>query len=92
MAVVTLQRVNSERLTDHDDRFEEWRAQLVTDDAILAGEPVFPKSRLAVRHVGEMLLRGASRDEVREDYPYLSDRDLDFAVTYTRARPSAGSQ
>jgi uncharacterized protein (DUF433 family) len=61
----------------------------VTDNAILGGEPVFPKSRLAVRHIGEMLLGGASRDEVREDYPYLSDRDLDFAVAYTQGRPSA---
>jgi uncharacterized protein (DUF433 family) len=81
--------VNSEPETEPHDRFEEWKAQLVTDNAILGGEPVFPKSRLAVRHIGEMLLGGASRDEVREDYPYLSDRDLDFAVAYTQGRPSA---
>jgi uncharacterized protein (DUF433 family) len=81
-----LQRVNSER--EPEPRFEEWKAQLVTDDAILGGEPVFPKSRLAVRHVGQMLLRGASRDEVQEDYPYLSDRDLDFAEICAQATPA----
>ena len=63
-----------------DDAFERWRAKLVVDDRVLGGEPVFPKSRLAVRHIGGMLLRGASRDEVREDYPYLDAIDLDFAV------------
>jgi uncharacterized protein (DUF433 family) len=72
------------------DRFEEWKAKLVTDDGILGGEPVFPKSRLAVRQVGEMLLRGAPREEVREDYPSLRERDLDYAVMYTRAYPRIG--
>jgi uncharacterized protein (DUF433 family) len=65
-----------------DDAFERWRTKLVVDDRILGGEPVFPNSRLAVRHVGEMLLRGASRDEVREDYPYLEATDLDYAVRF----------
>ena len=31
------------------------------DQNILGGEPVFTKSRLAIRHVGGMLLRGAER-------------------------------
>ena len=29
--------------------FERWRSTLVTRDDILGGEPVFPKSRVAVR-------------------------------------------
>jgi uncharacterized protein (DUF433 family) len=65
-----------------DDGFESWRAKLVVDAHVLGGEPVFPNSRLAVRHVGEMVLRGASRDEVREDYPYLEAIDLEFAVRF----------
>jgi uncharacterized protein (DUF433 family) len=69
-----------------DDAFERWRAKLVVDDRVLGGEPVFPKSRLAVRHIGEMLLRGVSRDEVREDYPYLEGIDLDFAVRFVLDR------
>jgi uncharacterized protein (DUF433 family) len=68
------------------DTFERWRANLVVDARILGGEPVFPKSRLAVRHVGETLLRGAAPDEVREDYPYLEALDLDFAVRFVRDR------
>lgn len=43
------------------DRFEAWkRKRVVVDEQVLGGEPTFPESRLAVRHVGGMLLRGAS--------------------------------
>jgi uncharacterized protein (DUF433 family) len=72
------------------ERFEAWKGRLVTDDAILAGEPVFPESRLAVRQIGGMRLRGASVAELREDYPYLDDDDIELARTYTRAYPVMG--
>lgn len=77
-------------LTQQLDRFEAWKAKLVIDDDILGGEPVFPKSRLAVRHVGGMLLKGAPASEVREDYPYLDDQDLAFAKLFTKAYPRVG--
>lgn len=72
------------------DRFTAWRQQLVTDEHILGGEPVFPRSRLAVRQIGAMLLRGASPEDIREDYPYLSDEDLDFAKLFAIAYPRVG--
>lgn len=76
----------SERLA----RFETWKRALVSDDAILGGETVFRRTRLAVRHVGAMLLRGERPDQVRADYPYLSDEDLEFAQLYARAYPAMG--
>jgi uncharacterized protein (DUF433 family) len=72
------------------DRFEVWKKKLVTDENILGGETVFPKSRLAVRHVGGMLLRGVSPEEIREDYAYVKDEDLDFAPIFVRAYPRMG--
>ena len=71
-------------------RFEAWKARLVQDDAILGGEPVFPKSRLAVRQVGGRLLKGLSAEEVREDYPYLTDEDVELAKLFAVAYPRAG--
>jgi uncharacterized protein (DUF433 family) len=71
-------------------RFEAWKAKLVEDEAILGGEPVFPKTRLAVRQIGGMLLAGAPVDEVKEDYPYLSDEDIELAELYTVAYPRLG--
>jgi uncharacterized protein (DUF433 family) len=70
--------------------FEAWRAALVTREDLLGGEPVFPGSRLAVRHIGEMLARGADPAEVREDYPYLGERDIEFARLFAVAYPRIG--
>lgn len=77
-------------LRRHIAAFEAWREGLVTRDDILGGETVFPGSRLAVRHVGEMLARGATVAEVQEDYPYLSERDLAFAQLFVTAYPRIG--
>ena len=71
-------------------RFESWKTRLVSDQTILGGEPVFPKSRLAVRQIGGMLLRGARREDVLEDYPYLTEQDLEFAPIFTKAYPRMG--
>src|SRR5260370_13450040 len=58
-----------------------------TNDNILGGEPVFPKSRLAVRQVGGMLIRGARLEDVREGYPYCKDKNIELSVVYSRACP-----
>jgi uncharacterized protein (DUF433 family) len=77
-------------LTRRRARFEAWKTKLVVDDAILGGEPVFPKSRLAVRRIGGALLNGTSVEEVKEDYPYLTDEDIEYARLYTVAYPRVG--
>jgi uncharacterized protein (DUF433 family) len=77
-------------LHSHVTDFEAWRGALVTRGDILGGEPVFPGSRLAVRHIGEMLARGASPDEVREDHPQLTERDVEFARLFAVAYPRIG--
>jgi len=71
-------------------RFSRWKDALVTDRRVLGGEPVFADSRLAVRHVGGMLERGASVAEILEDYPTLTDEDLEFALVFVRAYPRVG--
>ena len=72
------------------DRFTAWKHRLVNDDHILGGEPVFPGRRLAVRQIGAMLVRGASPEDIREDYPYLTDEDIDFAKLFAIAYPRVG--
>ncbi|RKH52472.1 DUF433 domain-containing protein [Corallococcus sp. AB049A] len=51
---------------------------------ILGGEPVFKGTRIAVRHVGDLLLKGVPRAEVREDFPRLDDEDLTFAALFAQ--------
>jgi uncharacterized protein (DUF433 family) len=71
-------------------RFEAWKKKRVSiDPEILGGEPTFSKTRLAVRHIGGLVLQDAI-DEIREDYPYLSDEDIEFAKLYTLAYPKRG--
>jgi uncharacterized protein (DUF433 family) len=75
---------------DKIERFSQWKNALVVDKRVLAGEPVFPKSRLAVRQIGGMLERGASEADVRTDYPYLTHEDLEFSQLFVRAYPRVG--
>ncbi len=71
-------------------RFNRWKNSLVTNPAIMGGETVFPNSRLTVRHIGTMLERGELKEVIQEDYPYLSDEDIEFALLYVRAYPVVG--
>lgn len=79
-----------EEITALVKQFEAWKQRLVVRSDILAGEPVFPNSRLAVRHVGLMAERGESAKNILEDYPYISERDVAFAQLYARAYPRVG--
>lgn len=74
------------RLSD----FEKWKKKLVEREDVLGGEPVFPKSRLAVRHIGEMARRGAPIEEIVSDHPNLSKQDVEFAMRYAAAYPRVG--
>ncbi|MEO6775308.1 MAG: DUF433 domain-containing protein [Kofleriaceae bacterium] len=70
--------------------FEKWKKKLVHRDDVLGGELAFPKSRLAVRHIGEMARRGASVEEISSDYPNLSNQDVEFAKRFVAAYPRVG--
>jgi uncharacterized protein (DUF433 family) len=86
---VTLDEIFA-KVKERMEQFIRWKESLVVREDLLGGEPVFPKSRLAVRQVGGMLARGASADEIREDYPYLRPEDLEFAKLYALAHPQVG--
>ena len=73
------------------DGFEAWkRTRVGASASVLGGEATIVGTRLVVRHVGGMLLKGVSEAEVREDYPYLTSDDLAFARIFTRAYPRMG--
>lgn len=76
-------------LSEKLEAFNCWKDRLVVSPEILGGEPVFPNSRLAVRRVGALALR-ESVEVIREDYPYLSEQDVNFAGLYARAYPRVG--
>jgi uncharacterized protein (DUF433 family) len=72
------------------ERFDKWKAKIVEDANILGGEPVFAKTRLSIRQIGGMLIKGASPEDVKSDYSYLAEEDIEFARLYTLAYPRVG--
>jgi len=56
---------------------------------VLAGESVIRGTRIAARHVADLIRRGASQAEVREDLE-LSDAQIEAALVFDRTTPRAG--
>jgi uncharacterized protein (DUF433 family) len=84
-------RTVAEEVSEQLVPFYRWRdARVVSDPEILAGEPVFRGSRLSVRRIGHAIERGEKLGTIREDYPYLTAEDLEFAPRYARAYPRVG--
>lgn len=79
----------TKQITDTWKRFQTWKNKLVIDPEILGGEPVLPDSRLSVRHIGGLAAQGAP-EEIREDYPALTEDDIEFARLYALAYPKRG--
>lgn len=92
LSAITELRVGdvAHEMEDKVDRFLKWKATIVEDPGILGGEPVFPKSRISVRRVGGLVLRGVDESEIRGDYPDLTREDLELAKLFVLAYPKKG--
>jgi uncharacterized protein (DUF433 family) len=72
--------------------FFAWKGTLVNDPQIMNGETTFPGTRYTVQGIGHVLKRGEQPEDVLEDFPGLTRRDLDYARMYVemykpRGRP-----
>jgi uncharacterized protein (DUF433 family) len=56
---------------------------------VLAGEPVIKGTRLAARHIADLIKRGASTAEIRDDFE-LTDAQIRAAVVFDRVTPRRG--
>lgn len=56
---------------------------------VLGGEPVVKGTRVPARMVAELVRRGASKDELREDFD-LTPEQVDAAVLFDRVTPKRG--
>jgi uncharacterized protein (DUF433 family) len=77
-------------LSELVSHFNMWKDNLVSNPDIMGGEIVFPNTRLTVRHIGTMFDRGESIEVIREDYPYLSEEDIEFSRIHVIAYPVIG--
>jgi uncharacterized protein (DUF433 family) len=71
-------------------RFDAWKRKLTPAPGSVAGEMVFPRSRVTVRHIGESLERGASPSSLLEKYPELCPQDLELSQLFVKAYPRVG--
>jgi uncharacterized protein (DUF433 family) len=65
------------------DRVEE-------NEGVLGGETVFKHTRISVRHIGTIFRKGENVRDILEDYPALTENDINFADLYARAHPITG--
>lgn len=59
-----------------------WTDHIHADPAVLGGKPVIKGTRLAVDFVLGLLAQGWSREQLRKNYPQLSDEALRAVFAY----------
>jgi uncharacterized protein (DUF433 family) len=78
------------RLVERLRTFRLGRHRVVRDPAILSGEPVFEGTRIPLAHIVGLIRKGVEFDEIREDYPSLSEADLEYASLLARMKADPG--
>lgn len=63
----------------------ELAARISSDPAICSGRPCIRGTRMRVSDIVSMLASGASREEIVEDFPYLSEDDIAAALAFAAA-------
>lgn len=60
--------------------------RIIIDPAILAGHPVIAGTRVPVSVILNYLSHGAAFAHIQKDYPELTARDIQAAVSYAEER------
>jgi uncharacterized protein (DUF433 family) len=64
--------------------FRWGKRRIVSSPDVLGGEPVFRGTRIPLQHVASLFRKGISEQEIVEDFPSLSARDLAYARLFSR--------
>lgn len=67
--------------------FRRGRHRIVSNPAILGGEPVFEGTRIPLSHIANLLSKNVPVHEIREDYPSLGPEELEFAALVALMKP-----
>lgn len=57
-------------------------ARITFNKDVLTGKPIIRGMRISVEMILELLARGATVDEILEDYPQLETADIQAALSY----------
>src|SRR5437667_7865450 len=58
--------------------------RVVSSPEVLGGEPVFRGTRIPLQHVASLFRKGIPEQEITDDFPGLSPRDLEYARLFSR--------
>jgi uncharacterized protein (DUF433 family) len=72
------------------DLYARGLGKIEEQEGIFGGEAVFKGTRLPVRHIGKLRSRGEAIEDIKLDYHYLEEDDIEFADMYSRANPVIG--
>jgi uncharacterized protein (DUF433 family) len=78
------------QLTQNVNLYRKGLGRIVSSVDVLGGEPVFKGTRIPLQHVATLFRKGVSEQEIREDFPSLSNLDLAFASIHSRMNPTPG--
>ena len=56
--------------------------RITFDQQVLRGKPVIRGMRISVEMILELVAKGASKEEILEDYPELEAEDIQAALLY----------
>ena len=73
-----------ETVTRNAAAFEWGQQRIVSDLAVLGGEPVFRGTRIPLVQVASLIRKGLTDAELAERYPSLQQVDLDYARIFAR--------
>ena len=64
----------------------DWKECIIIDPRILAGKPVIKGTRLTVELVREKVAYGETVEDLKRDYPFLTEDDIKAALLYAAKR------
>jgi uncharacterized protein (DUF433 family) len=64
----------------------DWKLKIVCDPNVLMGKPTVKGTRLAVGFLLDLLAQGWSHDQIKDNYPQLTNEDIHAVLSYSAAR------
>ena len=60
----------------------DWRTRIVIDPQILVGKPIIKGTRISVELIIDLLARGYTVEQIRQQYDHLASEDVQACLAY----------
>lgn len=58
------------------------KGKIIIDPKIMLGKPIIAGTRITVEHVLKLVAQGMAIEEILEDYPHLTKKDIKACLSY----------